>query len=183
MMTTVSFALMAQYQVKSFKMAVSGTSTLHNWESPVTKVTAKADMGADATALQTIKSLVVDIEAKSIKSTKGKVMDTKTWETLKADQHPKISYKLTKIESLTKTGAEYKIKTTGNLTIAGVTKSVPMEVKGKVLANGDLEFSGSRMIVLADYQMEQPTAMMGTVKVGKEVTVTFSVVMSSAAPQ
>jgi polyisoprenoid-binding protein YceI len=183
LITSATIALTAQYQVKSFKMSVSGTSTLHEWESPVTKVTAKADITADANVIQSIKSLVVDIEAKSIKSTKGKVMDNKTWETLKADQHPKINYKLTKLESLTKSGAEYKIKTNGNLTIAGVTKSVPMEVKGKVMANGDVEFSGSKLIVLADYQMEQPTAMMGTIKVGKEVTVSFSVVLTAAVTQ
>ncbi len=183
--SVATFSLTAQssYQVKSFKMSVAGTSTLHDWESNVNKVVAKGDIVVDAGVIQSIKSLSVEVDAKSIVSTKGKVMDNKTWETLKADKHPKITFKLSKVESISKSGSEFIIKTTGNLTIAGATKSVPLEAKGKVLANGDLEFSGSKLIVLADYGMEQPTALMGTVKVGKEVTVKYSVVMTGAAMQ
>lgn len=184
-MLSMSMFLFAQsaYQVKSFKMTVAGTSTLHAWESNVGKVVAKGDIAADASAIQSIKNLSVDVDAKSIVSTKGKVMDTKTWEALKADKYPKITFKLSKVESINKSGADFVVKTTGNLSIAGVTKSVPLEAKGKILANGDIEFSGSKLIVLSDFGMEQPTALMGTVKVGKEVTVKFSVVMSGAAVQ
>lgn len=184
-LSTAGVFLNAQtgYSVKSFKMSVSGTSTLHAWESSVGKVTVKGDIAANETSIQSIKNLSVEVDVKSIKSTKGKVMDNKTWESLKADQHPKVTFKLSKVESITKSGADFNIKVTGNLTVAGVTKSVPMDVKGKILPGGDLEFSGSKVIVLADYNMEQPTALMGTVKVGKEVTVAFSVVMTGAAVQ
>lgn len=180
-----TFTLHAQsvHQVKSFKMSVAGTSTLHDWESTVNKVTAKAEIASSNGAIQSIKGLNVEVDAKSITSTKGKVMDNKTWEALKADKHPKITYKLTKVESITKSGSEYVVKTTGNLTIAGVTKSVALDAKGKVLSNGDVEFTGSKLVVLSDFGMEQPTALMGTVKVGKEVTVKYAVVMSGAEVQ
>lgn len=171
------------YSVKSFKMTVSGTSTLHAWESNVNRVVAKGDIAADENAIQSIRNLSVEVDAKSIVSTKGKTMDNKTWETLKADKNPKITFKLSKVESIAKSGADFTIKTTGNLTVAGVTKSIPLEVKGKMLPNGDIEFSGSHVIVLADYNMDQPTALMGTVKVGKDVTVKFSVVMTGSAMQ
>ncbi len=180
-----TFTLHAQStrQVKSFKMSVAGTSTLHDWESSVNKVTAKAEIASGDGAIQSIKSLNVEVDAKSIVSTKGKIMDNKTWETLKAEKHPKITYKLTKVESITKSGSEYMVKTTGNLTIAGMTKSVALDAKGKVLSNGDVEFTGSKLVVLSDFGMEQPTALMGTVKVGKEVTVKYAVVMSGAEVQ
>ncbi len=180
-----TFTLHAQStrQVKSFKMSVAGTSTLHDWESSVNKVTAKAEIASSDGAIQSIKSLNVEVDAKSIVSTKGKIMDNKTWETLKAEKHPKITYKLTKVESITKSGSEYMVKTTGNLTIAGMTKSVALDAKGKVLSNGDVEFTGSKLVVLSDFGMEQPTALMGTVKVGREVTVKYAVVMSGAEVQ
>jgi polyisoprenoid-binding protein YceI len=180
-----TFTLHAQSvrQVKSFKMSVAGTSTLHEWESTVNKVIAKSEIASENGVLQSIKSLYVEVDAKSITSTKGKIMDNKTWEALKADKHPKITYKLTKVESITKSGADYTVKTTGNLTIAGVTKSVALDAKGKVMANGDVEFSGSKLVVLSDFGMEQPTALMGTVKVGNEVTVKYSVVMTGTVVQ
>jgi polyisoprenoid-binding protein YceI len=180
-----TFSLHAQgvHQVKSFKMSVAGTSTLHEWESTVNKFMAKSEIALENGILQSIKSLYVEVDVKSIASTKGKVMDNKTWETLKAEKHPKITYKLTKVESITKSGVEYIVKTTGNLTIAGVTKSVSLDAKGKILANGDVEFSGSKPVILSDFGMEQPTALMGTVKVGNEVTVKYAVVMTGAAVQ
>ncbi len=179
----IPLSAQSAYQVKSFKMTVAGTSTLHAWESSVNKVAAKGDITATEDAIQGIRNMSVEVDAKSIVSTKGKVMDNKTWESLKADKHPKITFKLSKVESITKSGSEFNIKTTGNLTVAGVTKSIPLAVKGKILSGGDIEFSGAHTIVLSDYDMEQPTALMGTVKVGKEVTVKFSVVMAGSAVQ
>lgn len=171
------------YQVKSFKMSVAGTSTLHAWESSVNRVSAKGTILVNDNNLQGIRNLQVEVDAKSIVSTKGRVMDNKTWEALKADQHPKITFKLAKVESIARAGADFVVKTTGDLSIAGVTRSVPLEARAKLLPGGDVEFSGSSVIVLSDYNMEQPTALMGTIKVGKEVTVRFSVVMSAASVQ
>ncbi len=181
--TTMTLQAQTAYQVKSFKMSVAGTSTLHAWESSVNRISAKGTILADDNSLQGIRSLQVEVDAKSIVSTKGRVMDNKTWEALKADQHPKITFRLTKVESIARSGADFVVKTIGDLSIAGVTRSVPLEARAKLLPNSDVEFSGSSLIVLSDYNIEQPTALMGTIKVGKEVTVKFSVVMSASSLQ
>lgn len=181
--TTLVLQAQANYQVKSFKMSVAGTSTLHAWESSVNRVSAKGVVIADDSNLQGIRSLQVEVDAKSIVSTKGRVMDNKTWEALKADQYPKIVFKVSRVESITRSGATFVVKTTGDLSIAGVTRSIPLEARAKLLPDGDVEFSGSSIIVLSDYNIEQPTALMGTIKVGKEVTVRFSVLMSASGVQ
>lgn len=163
------------YALKKTTMHVKGTSTLHDWESKVGKVSGTGEIEMATGVLEGIKSLKVIADAKSIISTKGKLMDEKTWKALKADQHAKITYQLVKINSIDKQGGNYLLKSTGNLTIAGITKSVEMAVTAKMLSNGGIEFSGTKGIVLSDYNMDQPTALMGTIKVGKEVSVVFAV--------
>jgi polyisoprenoid-binding protein YceI len=61
----------------------------------------------------------------------------------------------------------------GDLTMNGVTNVIMLSVIGKNLPGGDMRFSGSRGLKMTDYKMKPPTAMMGTVKVGDEVTVKF----------
>jgi len=165
--------------LKSFKMSVSGTSTLHNWESGVTALSVKSDIKVSTEGgLEAINSLVVEVDAKSIQSEHGSMMDKKTWESLKANQYPKITYQLTNVESITPlTAGEYDIKTTGNLTIAGVKQSIDLSVKGKLLNNGNLTFKGAKKIKMTDFKIDAPTALMGTIKTGNEITVSFDIVL------
>lgn len=166
--------------LKSFKMSVSGTSTLHNWESGVTALSVKSDINISEGGLEAINSLSVEVDVKSIKSEHGSMMDKKTWESLKATQYPKISYQLTKVESITPGGAgEYDIKALGSLTIAGVKLPIDMNVKGKILNGGNLSFKGAKKIKMSDFKMEAPTALMGTIKTGNEITITFDIVLGN----
>jgi polyisoprenoid-binding protein YceI len=166
--------------LKSFKMSVSGTSTLHNWESGVSALSVKSDINISEGGLEAINSLTVEVDAKSIKSEHGAMMDKKTWESLKATQYPKITYQLTKVESITPSGAgEYDIKAIGNLTIAGVKLPIDMNVKGKILNGGNLSFKGAKKVKMSDFKMEAPTALMGTIKTGNEITVTFDIVLGN----
>ena len=90
---------------KSFKMTIAGTSTLHKWESSVVTGNVKSDILVNEAGLVAINSLSVEVEAGQVKSTHGAGMDKKTWESLKTKQFPKITYLLTKIESITRNGA------------------------------------------------------------------------------
>ena len=166
--------------LKSFKMSVSGTSTLHNWESGVSALSVKSDINISEGGLEAINSLSVEVDVKSIKSEHGSMMDKKTWESLKATQYPKITYQLTKVESITPGGTgEYDIKAIGNLTIAGVKLPIDMNVKGKILNGGNLSFKGAKKVKMSDFKMEAPTALMGTIKTGNEITVTFDIVLGN----
>jgi polyisoprenoid-binding protein YceI len=166
--------------LKSFKMSISGTSTLHKWESGVTALSVKSDINISEGGLEAINSLSIEVDVKSIKSEHGAMMDKKTWEALKATQFPKITYQLTKVESITSSGAgEYDIKALGNLSIAGVKLPIDMNVKGKILNGGNLSFKGAKKIKMSDFKMEAPTALMGTIKTGNEITVTFDIVLGN----
>jgi polyisoprenoid-binding protein YceI len=178
--TVFTFA-QSSYEITSSQMAIAGTSNLHDWETNVTKVEATGDITLDGTTLKSIKSLTVEIPVGGLKSAKGSMMDKKTWSALKKDSYPNITYTLTKVNSLTKSGDSYDIKTTGNLSLAGETRPIEMTVKGKVLANGNLQFEGSKKLKMTDFKIDPPTALMGTMKTGDEITISFNVKLAKDA--
>lgn len=165
------------HTLKSFKMSIAGTSSLHKWESSVSAATIKSDIVINEAGLEAINSLSFEADAKAVKSTHGSAMDKKTWESLKADQYSKISYQLSKIESITPVSGEYDIKTLGNLTIAGVKQAISMTVKGKILSNGSLSIKGSKALKMTDFKINPPTALMGTLKTGNDITISFDIVL------
>jgi polyisoprenoid-binding protein YceI len=165
------------YKGKQNKMSVVGSSTLHEWESEVTQVESKGSFTLENNKLTGIKDVTVKILVTSIKSTKGKIMDNKTYEAFDSDKNPNITYKLTSAK-ITGSGPEYTVAATGSLTMAGTTKPIDMTAKGKVLANGDVQIVGTHKLNMKDYKMVPPTAMMGTIKVGEEVEVKFDIIFT-----
>src|SRR5690349_5390294 len=154
------------YSLKSHKMSVNGTSTIHDWESDVTKLEWTGQLTVDGTSVKAIQNVTVTIPVEGIKSEKGGVMDDKTYEAFNYEKNPNITFKLT---SATITGAN--IKANGTLTMGGATKNIIMTAAAKVLADGSVHISGSQKINMKDYKMTPPKAVMGTIKVGEKVTV------------
>lgn len=169
--------LAEKYVLKSHTMNVEGTSTMHDWKVPVQKVSANADITITDNELQSINSLYFEAMAMSLKSEKGESMDEKIYEALKAEDNPKIIYKLTSVGGIVKTASGFDITTKGTLNIAGTTKPCDMLVKSKISANGDVEFTGSEKVKLTEYGMERPSAMMGVIKCGDDIMISFTIIM------
>jgi polyisoprenoid-binding protein YceI len=167
----------AQTQLKSFTMKVSGTSTLHEWESGVDKIEWKGQLGFDANKNLTLQQVEVKIPVESIKSEHGKLMDGKTYEAFNNEKNPYIIFKPRKVVTKA-SGADVLLTIEGDLTMNGVTNLIMLSVIGKSLPGGDMRFTGTRGLKMTDYKMKPPTAMMGTVKVGDEVTVKFDLTFS-----
>lgn len=157
------------------KMTVTGSSTLHEWTSEVSQLDWSGLITVTDSKIEA-KNLVITIPVKSIKSTHGKMMDNKTYEAFRHDKNPNIIYKVTGTQTKANDGTV--IEANGTLTMAGVTKAFPLQVKSKSLPNGNLVLTGSRKIKMTDFNMDPPTAMMGTITVGEEVTVNFEVTLT-----
>lgn len=161
------------YSLKSHKMTIDGTSSLHDWTSDVTKLEWSGNILAEGNSVKEVKDAVVKIQVVSIKSEKGKTMDEKTYEAFQSDKNPAITYKLSGVNI-----SGDNIKATGSLTMAGTTKTIAVDTKAKVLANGDVQFTGAQKLNMKDFKMTPPKAVMGTIKVGEEVTVKFDLILT-----
>jgi len=151
------------------ELKVAGTSTLHDWEMPSKQATGTMVASLTDGKITEITSLVVEMPAESIKSGK-KTMDKIAYEALKTDKHKNVKFVL---ESATKSGNKWKF--TGKFTIAGTTKQAKFDVEEKALQFGVHVLSGNYSVKLTDYGITPPTAMMGTIKTGETVKISFNV--------
>ncbi|MEX2233652.1 MAG: YceI family protein [Cyclobacteriaceae bacterium] len=171
-----SYAQTQSFAVKSYKLTVAGTSNLHDWESSVEKLEGKGSFALANNSFKEISDVVITIPVKSIKSTKGKMMDKKTYEAFNAEKNPSIIFTLTGQKT---NEAKNILDASGTLTMAGVTKPIDLTLTYKVLPGGELQITGSKKLTMTDFKMEPPTAMMGTIKVGNEVVVNFEITLST----
>jgi polyisoprenoid-binding protein YceI len=104
-------------------------------------------------------------------------MDNKTYDAFLYEKNPLIQFKLSTTK-VTGTAPDYSVTATGTLTMAGVSKPIDLIVKIKVLPNGDVQVTGSKKLNMKNHNMKPPTAMMGTIKVGEEVTIAFDLMLT-----
>jgi len=103
-------------------------------------------------------------------------MDNKTYEAFDHEKNPAIVFTLnTKKINVSASTLEAE----GTLLMAGVTKPISLTLTYKVLPNGALQIIGSKKLTMTDFKMEPPKAMMGTIKVGNDVTVNFDLTLNS----
>jgi polyisoprenoid-binding protein YceI len=149
-------------------LKISGTSTLHDWDMISNTATGKLVAIREGAKLDKITSLVIDMPAESIKSGKSG-MDKNAYKAMKTSQYKTVKFEL-KHAVKTATGWSFK----GNFTIAGVTKEVTIPVK-ETAAGGKSTLTGEYSFKLTDYKITPPTAMLGTVKTGDPVKISFTV--------
>ncbi|MCB9284422.1 MAG: YceI family protein [Lewinellaceae bacterium] len=165
------------YKISKSSMTVSGTSNLHDWTSTVQDLKGQGTFVVENNVLTGINSLEISIPVTSIKSSKGSIMDGKTHGALKYKEYSLISFQLVRVDGIEKTASGYRVKTTGNLTIAGAKRSVALTVDAKVLSDGSLNFKGSKDLKMTDFNVSPPTAMMGALTTGNDVTVNFDITL------
>jgi polyisoprenoid-binding protein YceI len=162
-------------QLKSYSLKVQGTSSLHDWESNVEQLDCKGSFTVSNNSLSDIKNIVINIPVTSIKSPKGKMMDNKTYDAFHFEKNPRITFLMTGCKIQDGKGV---LIVTGTLSMAGVTRPTDLTVNYKVLPDGQLRLTGSKKLSMAEFRMEPPTAMMGTIKVGNEVNVSFDLTIT-----
>jgi len=169
-MVLALFFWLGQGMAQTGKMTIHGTSNLHDWESEATEVIVQGKFQAESGALKSVDQLSVRVPVSKIKSEKGRTMDNKTYESLKSDKHPNITFNATKVTVI---GSE--VSATGTLQIAGQSKTVTVKGQWKVMGNNEIEITGSHALKMSDYGISAPTALLGTMKTGDGITLKFSV--------
>jgi polyisoprenoid-binding protein YceI len=158
---------------KDHTVTIHGTSNLHNWDEKVQIVSGDGVVNLDKDGSFDLISIDIKMNVHSIKSDKGSIMDNNTYKALKADVYPEIIFTLTTPVKSIPSANEKSISVKGNLTIAGTTRPVDMQVKIVMQGKGTLSFEGAQTIKMTDYNISPPTALFGTLKTGNEITIDF----------
>ncbi|MBW6534071.1 MAG: YceI family protein [Mariniphaga sp.] len=148
-------------QSQNSKLIIEGTSSIHDWKMEAENFNAETLLKVEGGAISEISKVEFFTPVSGLKSGKS-IMDKKAYDALKEKKSPEIKFSLNKNNNVSISGA--KANLTGLLTVAGKSKEV------KVSANFDVEnpqkflVSGSVPIKMSDFEIDPPTAMMGTIK-------------------
>jgi len=163
------------------EMSVEGGSTLHDWSCPIEGLSGSVDIDtsqAEAGApISGVEETQVTVPVDAIQCDKD-TMNEKLREALQMNSYPEVYFSLAdaQVSALPDSGATwFDVKATGELILAGERRQVDLPVQGRMLDNGNLRLTGHHTIRLSDYDIERPSAMLGTITVSKEVTVNFDV--------
>ncbi|WP_115889670.1 YceI family protein [Flavobacterium cutihirudinis] len=172
----ITFSLQVNAQ-KRFSLAksnfeVAGTSNIHDWVMKSSEGTGSAFLTITDSKLTDIKNLSITLPAESIKSSKTS-MDDVAYETLETKSHKNIRYVLKSADKVNETTWVL----TGTYTIAGVSKEYKTQVRVATYDNSTFVLQGSNRMTFSDFEMTPPSAALGVVKAGKELTVLFNITL------
>lgn len=171
---------------KESNFSLEGSSNLHDWSCNVPEFDGSVSMDPEAMAKWPdenplfVRGATISIPVKAIACGKDG-MNQKLQEAMKAEEHPQIRYQFQKMKLIQNPSSLEKVPfiATGELTIAGKTRSVQVPVVGRRLQEDRFSFSGSHRIDMTEYDVEPPKAMLGSLKTDEEVKVSYTVVVEN----
>ena len=161
------------------ELSFEGTSTLHSFHCKTTKLQVSASV--DPTYMEAklsqmnrpLKSVDVVIPVKSL-SCGNKGLEENMFKALKADKFPEIRYTLSTYEIAgTATDDLITLQSVGTLTVAGKEKAINLIVKTNRIAGGKAIATGTQAILMTDFGIKPPVMMLGTLKTGNKIVVSF----------
>lgn len=157
-------------------LQVLGTSTLHDWYIQVENQSGSIAI----TNLENLEfsELTFSTQSESFKSGK-KAMDKKTYKALQTDTYKNIEFSMLNVKSSTTKSANTKVVVVeGNLTVCGVTKKI--ELKFELEKQDNLiVLDGSHKLLMTEYGIQPPKALLGTIKTGDEVEIKFKSIFTN----
>lgn len=170
--------LAQQFKLDNVKstLTIYGTSSLHDWD-----IRAEKQSGAIELLIKenvTINNLDVSIETESLKSYKSS-MDKNTYNALKSDKYKFITFKLVQVKQIEDLGnSVYQVTVSGKLTITDVSKTTNLSFKMGVSDN-KITLEGEKTFNMSEYGIEPPTALLGTIKTGDQITIKFKSILTN----
>jgi hypothetical protein len=174
-MSTAAVNAQAKFSAKTLAVKLEGTSTLHDWQmNAENQAHSEAVFTLSGDKVTGISNLNFVLPATSLKSD-HKAMDKNTYKALKTDKNPTINFAMTSGTIAHAGGNNYNIKAIGKLTIAGSTRETEVYATGTYNpADKSFTINGTKKMKMTDFDVKPPTVMLGTIKTGNDITVTYN---------
>ena len=171
----------APLQLSAARVTIAGTSNIHPFTASTTDVRmsrlvlapADGDRLQAAVTPGAIEAFAVTIKTASLTSPK-EGLDKNMHKALKTAEFPEITFTLARLEPGAKPNT---LKAIGTLKIAGVEREVALDLKAAVNAS-TITVMGELTLLMTDYGIKPPTAMLGMLKTDPKITVTFETVFA-----
>src|SRR5688572_29695137 len=168
----------APLAIDTAKVTIEGTSNIHDYTASTASARiTRVQLGPDVVGAAFwdevqkpggLEAFEISIPAGSLKSIKDG-LDKNMYKALKVKEHADITFTLKRME-----GAPGALQAFGTLRIAGVEREVTLPLRTARKASG-LSVSGELDVLMTDYGIAPPKAMMGMVKADPKIKITFEV--------
>jgi polyisoprenoid-binding protein YceI len=163
----------------SARVTLAGTSNIHDYTATTSTVRLTSarlvQPVADANGLLApgaVEGFEVAVPAATLVSDKDG-LNKNMHKALVVDKHPNITFRLARIDP----GAGGALKAVGTLQIAGKAKEMAFDLKTERQAS-TLKITGQTALLMTDFGITPPKAMLGMLKTDPKVTVTFEALLS-----
>ncbi|HEY2953945.1 MAG TPA: YceI family protein [Candidatus Eisenbacteria bacterium] len=168
---------------------IEGTSTVHAFESRSKEVgialerdraTPEAGTAADLLRLirsAAIRGVTVRVPVASLRSEKSG-LDRNLRKAMNAEQYPNVTFHLGQYDVASAAVDRDTIEITagGSLTIAGQERPIRLEARA-CAGEAGVWLEGSESLRMSEYGIKPPTMMLGTLRVGDQVTVRYRLLL------
>jgi polyisoprenoid-binding protein YceI len=152
---------------------IKGTSSLHDWEMVSKSFDGNITIERIDAENFKIKDISISLKVTTLDS-ENRIMNNKTYDALKNDKHPNIKYKFNSVKNLKSIeNNQFEAMLNGNLSIAGVTKSVDILLTLD-MTDKKITVKGEKPMKMSDFDVEPPKALLGTIKTGNDITIEFT---------
>lgn len=178
---TTATAQDVTYNLKDVaEFRIDGDSNVRTWYGDITDANATLVLsGIENLTLSELtpdafSSLNINIAVSGIESDSGRL--TRNLQSyLKGDDYPTITFKLNEITAIEVSGNSADITANGIVNAAGKDHSITMNVEAIVNSDGSIRFSGKQDLLMTSFDIDPPTAVMGTVRARDEIEILFDV--------
>ena len=164
------------------RLWLEGTATVGDYTcqagliNGIARLQVSAASNGDASPADTTDSEVkVSIPVKNLECGNS-AMNADMYNAMKADSFPSILYELIDATIISKTDSLHsirRVRTNGRLTIAGVTKIVPMLITIVQLSPTRFRITGSKTLSMHDFDITPPTTLWGLIQAHDQLVVRF----------
>ena len=171
----------APLAIDTARVTIAGTSNIHDYSATTTNVrVTRVALAPSVTGPAfwdeivkpgAIEALDIAVAARTLSSPK-EGLDKNMHKALQVDQFPDITFRLTRLEP-----SAAGLMGAGKLRIAGVERDVALTLTTERRGN-TLVVKGRLPLLMTDYGVKPPVALLGMLKTDPKVTVTFETVLA-----
>ena len=170
--------------VASAKVTITGTTNVHGYTASTATVRVSAvktgafdgDLWKLVERPALVEAFAITIPSASLHSTKDGI-DKNMHKALKATEFKDITFRISSLEAR---GGDGALRALGVLTIAGVSKDITLDLTAQ-RAGSNLSISGEIPLLMTDYGITPPKAMMGMMRTDPKIAIRVELVLAPSA--
>ena len=170
--------------VGASRVSLAGTSNIHAYSAATTAVrvtkvklagtAAATSLGDEVVKPGTLEGFEIAIPAATLASDK-EGLDKNMHKALRVKEHPEITFRLLRLEP--RGAAPGALRAVGVLTVAGVPREVALDIT-TARTDAGLAVRGQVALLMTDFGIAPPKAMLGMLKTDPKVTITFETALT-----